>query len=131
MNMDLASYFKEHHGTGVLATADSTGRVNTAIYSRPHVFTDKSLGLIMRDRLSRKNIHENPHAGYLFREEGEGYHGLRLWLKMLDESDDAERIAELSRRKKPYSGEESEGKYLVRFAVEKGFVLIGGEELEL
>jgi hypothetical protein len=130
--MDLASYFKEKMGTGVLATADGKGRVNTAIYSRPHVYSNQELGLIMRERLSRQNLLENPHAGYLFREEGNGYRGIRLWLKMTGESEDPDQIAALSRRSR--KGEEDypdEAKFLVRFRVEKAFVLIGGEEVPL
>ncbi len=130
--MNMENYFTEHKGTGVLATADSNGRVNTAIYSRPHIFADNSLGLIMRDRLSRLNLLDNPQAAYLFREDGGGYRGVRLWLKMTGESDDPEKIAALSRRKK---GEEEvvdkEAKFLVYFTVEKAFALIGGEEVPL
>ena len=38
--MTLKDYFEEKKGTGVLATADSTGKVDAAIYSRPHFMED-------------------------------------------------------------------------------------------
>ena len=38
--MNLHDYFENTTGTGVLATADSSGNVNAAIYARPHVMDD-------------------------------------------------------------------------------------------
>jgi hypothetical protein len=38
--MDLRGYFENTKGHGVLATADEQGRMNMAIFSRPHVFED-------------------------------------------------------------------------------------------
>ena len=37
--MNLKDYFKNAKGFGVLATADNDGKVNVAIYARPH-FSD-------------------------------------------------------------------------------------------
>ena len=71
--MELTEYFKNNKGFGVLATADSDGKVNSAVYGRPHVMEDGSLAFIMRDRLSHKNLQSNPHATYLFKEDGPEY----------------------------------------------------------
>ena len=128
--MDLNTYFKEHTGTGVLATADDNGKVNTAIYARPHVFDDKTVAFIMRDRLSRQNLLKNGSANYLFIESGAAYKGVRLGLKLIDESTDPELIASLSRRilaGKEYSADEA--RFVVRFSVEKGLALVGGDEI--
>ena len=130
--MDLQSYFTEHKGTGVLATADDKGVVNTAIYARPHVFDDKTVAFIMRDRLSRHNLLHNNSANYLFLESGAAYKGIRLSLKMIDESTDPEMIASLSKRKmagREYSLDEA--RFAVRFSVEKGLVLVGGKEITI
>ena len=78
MNRD---YFENVRGTGVLSTSDGNGRVNSALYARPHVFDDDTVGFIMADRLSRANLHSNPHASYLFLEEGEGF---RVGMATLD-----------------------------------------------
>ena len=72
--MGLKEYFKSVKGTGILSTADSSGKVDAAIYSRPH-FLEDTLAFIMRDRLSHKNLDSNPHAIYLFIEDGPGYKG--------------------------------------------------------
>jgi hypothetical protein len=130
--MNLNNYFTEHTGIGVLATADKNGIVNTAIYARPHVFDDATLGFIMRDRLSRKNLLENGHAGYLFLENDGAYKGLRLRLKLIGESTDHELLSNASRshggeRDKPAD----EQRFFVTFSLEKCFSLIGGEELEI
>jgi hypothetical protein len=45
--MDLKGYFESANGLGVLATADQQGKVNVAVYARPHVVDDKTIALIM------------------------------------------------------------------------------------
>lgn len=130
--MDLKKYFNEHTGTGVLATADSLGNVNTAIYARPHVLADSTLGFIMRKRLSRKNILENGHAGYLFHEDGRGHSGIRLRLKFLQEFTDHELLSQPSRS--PAVSEnhkKDEPRYLATFAVEHCLALVGSETIDL
>ena len=77
----LKEYFENTKGMSVIATADSEGKVNMAIYSRPHFLEEGSLAFIMRDRLTHHNLQTNPHAAYLFVEEGPGYKGKRLHLK--------------------------------------------------
>jgi hypothetical protein len=45
--MDLKTYFENSEGLGVLATADSQGKVDVALYARPHVVDENTIGLIM------------------------------------------------------------------------------------
>ena len=45
--MNLKTYFEDTEGTGVLATADSNGKVDTAIYARPH-FMEDNIGQYLR-----------------------------------------------------------------------------------
>ena len=74
----LSEYFEKAKGVGVLATADAQGKVNLAVYSRPHFLDsndDNTVAFIMADRLSHANIVANPHAAYSFHEDGEGYYG--------------------------------------------------------
>ena len=70
--MSLADYFENTKGMGVLATADNTGKVDAAVYARPHVQDETTVAFIMRDKLSYKNLCTNPSALYLFVEKGEG-----------------------------------------------------------
>jgi hypothetical protein len=128
--MDLAEYFSSRRGLGVLSTADAKGRVDAAIYARPHILEDGSLAMIMRDRLSHKNLQENPYAAYLFVENTPGYQGLRLFLKKVYEDQNQELISRLTRRSLTSAEDQAKGpKYMVYFKVEKVLKLIGAEEL--
>ncbi|MFH0958857.1 MAG: pyridoxamine 5'-phosphate oxidase family protein, partial [Pseudomonadota bacterium] len=79
MKINLSDYFNNTKGYGVLATADSSGKVNAAIYARPHFIDEKTLAFIMRERLTYENLRTNPHSTYLFIESRSGYTGKRLY----------------------------------------------------
>ena len=127
--MDLQKYFEKNKGTGVLATADSEGRVDAAIYARPHFMEDGTLAFIARDRLTHDNLLSNPYAVYLFIEQGHGYNGKRLFLKKVGEEKETERLYELKRREYPSDANtEEDPKFLVFFALERVLSLVGGHE---
>jgi len=118
--MDLKEYFEATHGTGVLATADSEGRVNAAIFSRPHVFDDGTVAFLMRQKLTHHNLQSNPFAAFLFHESGPGYSGLRLHLKKIKEDTESPLIAKMTRGNLTPEQDRAKGpKYLVHFTVEK------------
>ncbi len=122
--MTLAEYFANNKGRGIISTSDREGRVNAAVYATPHFMEDGQIAFIMRDRLTHKNIGENPYAAYLFTAEGGG--GVRLYLEKTKEDQDSAKIEELHRRKRSYAEEEELGpKFLVYFKVNKILPLIG------
>ena len=126
--MELHDYFENNRGLGVLSTADEKGRVNAAIYSRPHILEDGSAAFVMRDRLTHANLETNPHAVFLFKAEGEGYQGKRLYLEKISEEKNSERIADFQRRRRPYKEElTDEAKFLVIFKITKVLPLIGAK----
>ena len=125
--MELKEYFKDIKGLGVMSTADSDGNVNAAVYSRPHFMKDGSLAFIMRDRLTHENIRSNPHASFLFKEDGTGYKGKRLYLTKIREEENSELIASLSRRKYPADQKSKNSRFLVFFKVDKELPLVGDE----
>ncbi len=128
--MDLKEYFTNQHGNGIMATADKLGKVDAAIYARPNVLKDGTLAMIMRDRLTRKNLQENPHAAYLFIENAPGYQGVRLFLKKIREDKDSELIQQMTRRSLTAEEDKAKGtKFIVYFEVEKVLKLIGGDEI--
>jgi hypothetical protein len=45
--MQLREYFESKKGVGVMSTADLQGRVNAAIYARPHVMDDGTIAFII------------------------------------------------------------------------------------
>jgi hypothetical protein len=122
---DLKDYFEAKKGIGVLATADAGGKVDAAIYSRPHFLEPDTVAFIMRDRLTHHNLQSNPRATFLFLEKGPGYDGKRLYLKKVREENNPELVNRIKRRK--YTDENEEPKFLVYFTVEKVLPLIGGE----
>ena len=123
--MNLKEYFENTKGIGVIATAGGDGRVDTAIYARPHVMEDGLLAFIMRDRVTRTNIQANPYAAYLFKEEGSGYQGKRLYLTKVKEEEDTEIIESFRRRSYLSDKDSEESKFLVYFKVDRERPLIG------
>lgn len=123
--MDLKTYFEQTKGLGILSTAHKDGQVDAAVYSRPHFMEDGTLAFIMRDRLTHHNLQTNPHAVYLFKEEGNGYKGKRLFLTKVKEEKESERLYELRRRSYPPGQDRRESKYLVFFNLDKILPLIG------
>ena len=124
--MELREYFEDVKGLGVLATADDQGRVDMAVYASPHIMDDGTIAFIMPDRLTHHNLQSNAHAAYLFREDGPGYKGIRLFLKKLREEQDSDLLRTI--RRKNYASEkgaEQTSRYLVFFTVEKTLPLIG------
>jgi hypothetical protein len=125
-NMDLREYFENTKGRGVLATADAEGKVDEAVYSRPHVMDAETVAFIMRDRLTHHNLQSNSHAAYLFMEAGEKYVGKRLFLSKTREEQDTDLARQLRRRK--YPDDKKGPLFLVFFHVDKILPLIGPGE---
>ncbi len=130
--MDLKSYFETAKGTGVIASADSEGKVNAAIYSRPHVFDDGTVAFLMRQKLTHHNLQSNPYASFLFHESGPGYSGLRLHLIKKMEVTDSPLIPKMTRGNLTPEEDRAKGpKYLVHFKVEKILPLIGSGKVDI
>ena len=121
--MDLKEYFDGTKGVGVLATADGDGKVDAAIYARPHFMEDGTLAVIMRDRLTHHNLQSNSHATFLFIEDGPGYKGKRLFMTKVREEEETELLYSLRRRH--YPNDKEEAKFLVFFKLDKELPLVG------
>ena len=123
--MDLTNYFETTEGTGILATSDSDGNVDIAIYASPHVIDETTVAFIMNERLSYRNITSNPKAAYLFLEDVPGYKGKRLYLTKTKEETDVELINSIRRRKSDKYKEGDPEKHLVHFVVDKIRAIVG------
>jgi hypothetical protein len=121
--MELKQYFEKAKGVGVLATADADGKVDAAIYARPHFMEDGTLAIIMRGRLTHHNLQSNPHATFLFMEEGPGYKGKRLFMTKVREEKNSKLLHSLRRRQ--YPDDKEEAKFLVFFKLDKELPLVG------
>ncbi|MFC1847889.1 pyridoxamine 5'-phosphate oxidase family protein [Chloroflexota bacterium] len=124
--MKLSEYFEETRGRGILATADSTGRVDAAVYARPHFITEDRIAFIMTNRLTHENLTSNPHAVYLFMESGEGFKGRRLYLVKKGEEQNPDLIDALRRKSYAMSQDDADmAEYLVYFQIDKVLPLVG------
>lgn len=126
--MHLGEYFEKVTGYGVLATADLQGRVNGAVYARPHIMDDGTAVFIMAERLTYENLKENPWAVYVFIEAGGRWSGRRLYLRKIKEERNEALIEEICRRC-DYSRYDVRHRHVVSFHVEKVLPLIGEGEL--
>jgi hypothetical protein len=124
--MSLSDYFDSVQGLGILATADSEGKVDLAVYAKPHVIDEKTIAFIMRERLTHQNLKSNPHAAYMFVEQGEGYAGKRLYLTKIREETNTS-VVEMFRKKQPqiHASNDDSNKYLVHFRIDEIRPLIG------
>lgn len=123
--MNLSDYFENTQGTSILATSNSDGQVDLAIYSRPHFTDEDTVAFIMRARLTHENLQSNPHAAYMFIEKTEGYKGKRLYLTKLREETDPELIDSLRRKGGKHKAKSDEKKFLVYFHIDRIRPLVG------
>jgi hypothetical protein len=87
---------------------------------------DGTIAFLMRERLTYRNIVENPHAACMYLEHGGGYQGIRLFLTKVCEDNNPELIARMTRRHLSAEEDKAKGpKHLVLFTVDKILPLIG------
>jgi hypothetical protein len=125
--MKLSEYFENAVGRGALATSDAGGKVDVAVYSRPHFIDEETIAYIMTDRLTHHNLQSNPHAAYIFVEASEKFVGKRLYLTKIKEESDPEAINRIRWRKNYVipEGQKNENRFLVFFKIDKVLPLIG------
>ena len=123
--MNLSEYLRKTKGTGVLATSDSDGNIDVAIYSLPYVIEENKIAFSMLERTSYANIQSNPKACYIFIEKGQGYNGRRLYLKMVSEETDLKVIEEIkSQHIRRHQGKTDQPRHFIYFSIEKTRPLI-------
>jgi hypothetical protein len=127
--MNLFEYFENAQGVGVLATADSDGMVDIAIYAKPEVVDESTVAFIMRERLSHQNLVSNPNAAYMFIEKGPGYSGKRLYLTKIREETNKSLVDNFIKKQPEICpADDDSNKYLVFFHVDNIWPLIGKKE---
>jgi hypothetical protein len=127
--MKLGEYFLTITGMGVLSTADAQGKVDAAIYARPHFISEDTIAFIMADKVTHANLQTNASAVYLFKENN-SYEGTRLYLTKIREEKDSPLIDEIRRRKNAVDAvnDKTESKFLVYFKIDKVRPLIGDDK---
>lgn len=124
--MDLARYFDENDGIGVLGTYQADGAVDLAVYSKPIVIDENTIALVMKQRHSHQNLKTHLQAAYLFLVQGSDYKGLRLHLTKLREESNHSLIAEIHKKRPDMFPESDDStKFLVFFQVDRVRPLVG------
>lgn len=82
MVMNLSELFS-HPGLGVMSTSAADGKVNSAVYSRPHLIDETTLVWGMTDKRTYQNLTGNRHAAFLFKTGAPGFSGIRLGLELI------------------------------------------------
>jgi hypothetical protein len=90
--LNLAELFT-HPGLGVMSTASPDGKVNSAVYARPHVIDETTLVWGMTDRRTYQNLTGNRHAAFLFKTSSPGFSGVRLALELIKTEEEGELLA--------------------------------------
>ncbi len=67
-------------GSGIIATADGKGTVNTAMYAAPHIVDEETVAWGMTPGRTYDNLRVNRNASYLYKVSGNGIKGVRLTL---------------------------------------------------
>jgi protein associated with RNAse G/E len=117
--MKLNEYFEKTKGYCVLSTANSAGRVDAALYSRPFFQDEETVKFIMYDRLTHQNLQSNPFASYLFIEtDVAAFKGKRLYLKKYREDSDSAAIDKLFKEKNIDMKYRPLSKFIVYFRIE-------------
>lgn len=82
-------------GRGVMATADASGTVNTAIYAAPRRIDENTVAWGMTGRRTYQNLRGNPNASYLYIDPGGGFQGVRLTLRLKEFADSGPLLEEI------------------------------------
>lgn len=104
--MKLSELFKRE-GRGVIATSNTQGEVNVAVYAVPHFVDDETLAWGMTEGRTYKNVIDNPNAAYLYMYAGAGYSGARLSLKLKGIKNSGEMLDTIKARTREIVGPEA------------------------
>ena len=82
---ELMEMFNKHNRIGVLATANKSGAVNTAVFGSPRMIDDETIIMAIGDNRSYQYLQENPRASFIVVEPGDEmpqWRGARLYLEV-------------------------------------------------
>jgi len=94
--MNLAELFTLP-GLGIMSTSSSDGKVNSAVYARPHVIDETTLVWGMTDKRTYQNLTRNRHAAFLFKVSGPGFNGVRLALELIKTEEEGDLLATIKK----------------------------------
>ncbi len=81
----LMDYFNKAPRLGALATADKSGKVDSAVFGSPRMTEEKTVVMGLGKNRTFSNLQQNPHAVYIIMEPGNTlpeWKGIRVYLTM-------------------------------------------------
>ncbi len=113
-------------GIGIIGTADSSGKVNLAIYSPPLVKNDgKTVVFGATHRITYQNLTQNPYAMFMYITGR--WSGIRMALKLVKIEQEGRELEEIKERfvNMGYDKLAQEIRYALHFEVEAVYPLKG------
>lgn len=98
--MDLKYLEKvfQKKGIGIMGTADKNGWVNMAIYTPPIITSDGLLVFAATQRLTYKNLTENPRAMFMYICSDKDWEGIRVKLSLVKDETSGPMLERLKKR---------------------------------
>lgn len=117
---ELKKLFKKE-GTGIMGTSDKKGWVNMAIYSPPIITGEGLLVFGATERLTYKNLSENPKAMFMYISDDISWNGARIRLSLVKDEVSGAMLERLKAKFKDmgYFALASEIKHALYFKVEE------------
>jgi hypothetical protein len=84
---ELMALFNKRPRIGALATANTIGDVNVAVFGSPHMIDENTVVMGIGENRSFRNLQRNPKAVFIVMEPGEtvmDWKGARVYLEALD-----------------------------------------------
>lgn len=91
-------------GAGIIATADRSGVINTAIYAVPHIVDDRTVAWGMTEGRTISNLRENPNAAFIHQSPDNGTSGVRMTLLLTEIRESGDMLDAIKARAKKVSG---------------------------
>ena len=120
MKIDQLREFFQMDGIGIIGTSDLHGWTNMAIYSPPIITDENLLVFGATERLTYKNIKENPRAMFMFIQDGT-WNGVRIRLYLVKDEESGDMLERIRDRFRSmgYNSLASQIKHALYFRIEE------------
>ncbi|AKB55016.1 MULTISPECIES: pyridoxamine 5'-phosphate oxidase family protein [Methanosarcina] len=109
MSSDLIDYFNKSPRLGVLSTASTDGKVNSAVFGSPQMIDENTVIAATADNRTFANLQENPYALYTIMEPGDSiteWKGIRVYMKLKECATSGELLDMIRNEAAKFVGEE-------------------------
>jgi len=121
MDLEYLKKVFEEKGIGIMGTSDKYGWVNMAIYTPPIITSEGLLVFAATQRLTYKNLTDNPKAMFMYICSEKDWEGIRISLSLVKDEGTGAMLEALKRRFREmgYSALASEICHALYFKIEE------------